>query len=237
MSAFFAQSDKNRQHEQVVAAQQDVAKKKAQLDAVDEKLKPLLDLSKKKKADQDRLRTTFGDLEVSGCGNLARLHSLPPFLISFSKHVLVILGRVVVSSLKQLFGSTILSSTDVVSASVQVRSDAELKEKLKQLQFRCNHETNSLAEERMLLKQIKRLEVCCLPFHLQEWVFARTIGRQNRMRHINFGSERLEFPLFLSNLLLSIQFLSVHAGFGCLVTSICSIKWVVQSIYDVSCST
>lgn len=59
-----SQDEKNRQRERVVAAQQDVAKSKAQLDSVDEKLRPLIELRKSRRTEQDSLRATFGDLGV-----------------------------------------------------------------------------------------------------------------------------------------------------------------------------
>ncbi len=58
------QDEKNRQRERVVAAQQDVAKSKALLDAVDEKLRPLIDLRKSRRSEQDSIRANFSDLGV-----------------------------------------------------------------------------------------------------------------------------------------------------------------------------
>eukprot|EP00884_Botryococcus_braunii_P008523 jgi/Botrbrau1/17672/Bobra.0166s0098.2 len=94
--------EKARQRESVLAAQQDVAKSKAQLDAIDEKLRPLIDLRKAKRTEQDSMKATFGDLGV--------------------------------------------------------RTEAELKEKIKDLNFQFHHETNSLARENKLMSEIKRLE-------------------------------------------------------------------------------
>jgi hypothetical protein len=59
------QDEKSRQHERVVAAQEDVAKSKAILDAVDEKLKPLIEIRKSKRTEQDQIKAAFNDLDVS----------------------------------------------------------------------------------------------------------------------------------------------------------------------------
>jgi hypothetical protein len=58
------QTNRTRARERVAAARDDWVKSKAQLDAIDEKLKPINELKKKRRTEQDGLRNAYADLEV-----------------------------------------------------------------------------------------------------------------------------------------------------------------------------